>query len=476
MTFKQKKMKSIPKNKIRLIFFLTMFATLGTLFSFSSCSHEPLFDQLAEQRIHLFMRGTYSSNDPKDFTAFPASSDNDDVWDDSIPTDSFTYDRDDLNSTLRLEDLEMLKMDLSQISVINTSKDDFSIDEDDVSILSDERQLFYFKFIDDPEFTDDELYNSLDLADPELSDAEIQRKIDKVKKQNLQFFRGLDYGVEYKGGDVASGNYNKFRIFIRKIVTDKAKSFLTQDTDVDSEEDDPNNLPDEIYGEPYTTYSTYDNDDEPAYEISQMYRFLDDEVTGSQTKNYLFPLTMTKSFNIPSKGPVHIEFRFFIKNNMRLYEGTDYSGEENVRFWAFSDYASNYDYKLYLQEGNRTMLGNFKIAMRVYNPFEVGTIQGTLSSCTTSGDLDAECYVAAVPSGREEPSAGAENLPELATGTAVGGVYTLKNVAPGTYDVYLMQDVDNSAGTGTRDGFPETRISGPVTVTVSKDQTAIADL
>ncbi len=432
----------------RNLFFFGFPLSLFLLMTLSACNHDPLFDQLAENRIVMFMKGTYSSNGPKSFTAFPAGETNANALDDSRTT---------VDSRLDLSDLEIIKLDLSQVSMINTSKDDFDINEDDVQKLSDERQLFFFKFMENPTFTKEELYNKYDLEDPNLSDTEIQNKISLVTQQNLEFFKGQGYGVHYHGGDIASGTYNKFRIFIRKIVTGQAKSYLLQEDGVT------------LYSDPWTTTTEFDNDTEDSYEISQFYRYLPTEVGGSQTRNYLFPLTLTRSVQIPSKDPVHIEFRIFIKNNMRSYQASDYSGLFNARFWAFSDFKENYDNSV-----NRSMYMSFPATFRVYNPFNVGTIQGNLGATyTSSGDLTADRYVVAVQTGTAPPT---NFVSELATGSAAGSVYNLTNVAPGTYDVYIMRDVTNSAGVSTPDGFPETVEVGPVTVTVTKDQTATANI
>jgi hypothetical protein len=435
-----------------------------------SCNKEPLFDELNENRMLLFMKGTYSSNGPKPFSAYPASfTTNADCKDDSVllPDAVGTID-------LTLADLDSIRLDLAQIGVINTSRGDFEIDETKVKKLSDYRQLFTFKFQDNPVFTPGDIFNKFDLADPNLSENDKARAVGEAQQKNREFFNDDGYGLPLKNDDVGSGHYNKFRVFVRRMVTDKAKSFLLSgSSDVIANLDQVTTL--------------YDNELVNGFEISQMYRFNENDINSS-TENYLFPYSLTKDFYLPGKGPVHIEFRLFVKNRMKVFETRNISFTGSnfaltspltnsavaVRFWAFSDFVTNFD------SASQTMKDNFMLALHVYNPETVGSITGTVPAAylTNDGDLNPDIFVAVVPSGSAIP----ENyIPEMATGSAVGGIYTVNNVPPGSYDVYLMQDI-KSAGTGQetrRDGFPETLVMGlapnPIIVYVPEKESVTAD-
>lgn len=446
----------VKRNKpgFRKIIYWMLTAHLIVL---SSCNKTPLFDELYEDRMLLFMKGTYSTNGPKDFNAYLAdTASNPDAIDDSITIVDSSG-----NADLTLEPLDSIRFDFAQIGVINSSKGDFDIDEDNVQKLSDYRQLFFFKFNNNPNFIAGELYNSYDLADPALTEEDKRRKINDSTLKNSQFFNDVGYGVSLKGDDVKPGEYNKFRMFVRRIITSNSKSFQKIGDGAD-------------YSVSFlgATTSTYDNNQVTGSEISKYYRYPGGEI-GSPTVNYLFPYTFTKSFILTSEGPLHIEFRFAAKNNMKVFESSAYSGlVGNVfeRFWSFSDISNNF------KSDTQTMLGNFMIVLHIYNPETAGTITGSISSnYLTGGDLNSDTYVAVVQSGSAAPT---NYIPDMGTGTAANGIYTVTNVLPGAYDVYLMRDI-NSVGDNQenkRDGFPETSVFGPVTVNVPEKGTATANL
>jgi hypothetical protein len=229
-------------------------------------------------------------------------------------------------------------------------------------------------------------------------------------------------------------------------------------------EGDSNNI---NYG-PIEAQATYNNDTVAGYNIMDYYSFEEGDVE-NQSKNYMFPFTKDADIDIPGSGPLHIEIRIFVKNNMRRFEALDYNGLDSYRFWSFSDFKNNFT------NSTRSMVGNFAMALRTYNPFEVGSISGDFGGtvCDNSDDLDDTCYVAAVPAGSGAPT---NYVPPVATGKAISAdTYKITNVSPGNYDVYLMRDTDDSAGSGSPDGFPETAESGPISVTVVQGQEATAD-
>jgi len=291
-----------------IFFFLGLIAT--------ACNTQPLFDQLHEDRILVFMRGTYESNDPKDFTAFPASASNANAIDNSVVT---------TDPLLALTDLSSLRFDIAQISTVLTDVDTFAVSEVDVKLLSNKRQIFFFKFADNPTFTKEELFNKYDLEDPTLSAGDIQELINLRTRQNAEFFNDAGYGVYYEGDDVARGLYNRVRVYFRRMVTGEAKAFLKDATTGN------------LLGTPLSSTANFNNDLVYGQDIAQFFSYDENEIY-SPTRNFLFPHSISKYYIIPENDPFHIELRFFAKNRMKIFETLDYNDLVHARFWGFADF------------------------------------------------------------------------------------------------------------------------------------------
>lgn len=411
----------------RKILHTFLFSSL--LLFFYTCTGELVFSPLVNDRISVKFKGTYESNAPYDWGSL-----HEDDGLTGLIGGPFTGKQMDIDSTAITEaDLQWF-IDIAEIriSTENNDPDDYDADE-------------YWDYFARDRVLMCSTYSSNDSG-KSFKTCKEQSGVDKL----ADFF---DEGISYPSTDVSSGTYRTLGIYFRKFITSPATFY-------DSNGENP-----------YVPEVQFDNQSVEGYNIENLLN----GTPSSEDDTLLFPLLIQDlDLQVPGgEEPYRIEIRFFLKNLMMKHAAAASVTVNDIsyswlNFLGLSDWKANHQYDSV--SGDAGLLGENIIATaRLYNPDNVGSIQVTGMTSTTS-QVD---YVVAIPAGQSfDPLT---QLPYAAT-QADG---TITNLPPGDYDVYHTCDLTTNTATGTDtipDGYPETVSSTSVSVTVTADSAVTADL
>ncbi len=411
-------------KKFRFVFIL-LFASLAT-----HCTGELPLSDLVNNTITLKLLGTFESNDPiadsavtlqKDDIINSGITSSSPAWNSS--TDIYTY-----ANTLAASRLKYY-IDIAEVRIARGQGKSSSQDIDDYwSQFAIDRQL---------------LCSDYTSTGQSLKNCSEQNGVEKL----YQFFNG---GFTYPAVDIEAGTFNHLGIYFRRFNTAPAAIFNASGTFSDA----AGNATTQTASEQAVT-SVFDNRTIYGIDIES---FLQSAYGETPTEPRMFPL-QRKDLNIAvekSYEPYVLEVRVFLKNLMMTHvrQLTIGSTTSGVVFAGPADWDVNYAFKD--SDNGGKIGGSLLMTARTYQPGKVGSI--TMNATSSAGR-----YFAVQPAGTAYASP-VKTLPLAAT-TATNTI--IKNLQPGSYDVYLMCDnkrctdastagsCDNLAGAG-QDGFPET--------------------
>lgn len=286
---------------------------------FISCDGRALFDELAENRIKVVLKGTYESNNPR-------------VWqglDKTIGTGDGDSSIDDLVDVTNDAAPTTFMLDVAELRMTRT-------DGGNPQQFANYRQTYQFPIGD----------------------------------ENDAFFNGT--GVIYENDDVTPHYpFGRILMYIRKVIFDNAKTY-TKTTDVwDVATAEPTKT---IFNE-----NTVEGFDLNLLQLNSYYDTLRKE--GGST-NRIFPLAIDiidgLVFDNDADTTV-LEIRFVAKNFIKMYE-YEYTDTENVQhlihYWGFSDWLRN------VKTDEDDIGGNVIAVARSYVPGKTATISSTSSTAT----------------------------------------------------------------------------------------------
>lgn len=271
----------------------------------------------------------------------------------------------------------------------------------------------------------------------------LQNCADQNGMQKLaDFFNG---GFTYPAVDIESGVYNHLGIYFRRFVIAPAVRYNGTGSFVNA------SAPEQTFSAAFDNRTIY------GFDVATL---LQNNYGETASEPRMFPL-QRKDLSIVVQNdhePYVLEVRIFVKNSMMVHilQPSD-ANDAAFTYVAPADWNVNHaftDTFNGIRQG-----GSLLMTARTYQPAKVGSLQMN-STFTTTTNVS---YFAAVPAGSTfDPKVA---LPLIATRSSFD---TIKNVPPGTYDVYRTCDVTkctNSSTAGTcdnttnaPDSFPETAV------------------
>ncbi len=441
-----------------------------------ACDNYPIFTEIKTSRLQIKLKGTYESNNPKNWEVFTDSLDTR-LQDDSVI--HHPYATQELFPTLFMIDIAEIRLkgkELSKFSLIRQAK-------------------------------------TIPLTDDEA------------------FFNGN--GINLDGNDPNPDHtFKTVYFYIRKVLFNQAMYYMRTETGWDEgtlfqdvfEEDD-------VYGFNFNSLqlkSNYQNILEEGNRINNIFP-LRIPIEGKMNLK-------VDDNNIIQ--PAVLEIRLVVKNFIKKYEYGYFNSDDGIfyiyHFYAFSDWLRDVKKNELGSDLANAMGGNLHAVARVYYPDEVGSISGANSSgmdgyviaLNTGSDIntyltpslstardDNPCDFPAAPSvvsyyqhdlidyylnveqykynynqklqtcvdENNEPSqitfqhaweayeqsVYPYRIPPLVTYTQASTSYTLENVMPGTYDVYFFPDPGYGQLIRNNTGVTEPYLTPIATVTVS---------
>jgi len=307
---------------------VTGISALILLAGIAGCGNQPLFDEMTESRLRVVIKGTFESNDPR-------TPDWSFEVDDSInDIDTAAY-----PGTATLEDPTMLMLDFAEMRIASGGTEDR---------FANYRQTY---------------------------------EIPIDGSGSHPFFDGT--GVSFKCDDVKKDKkYSQVRLFIRKMILNKAKKFYLSDSGNWSYD-----------GQAEVVFREKDT---LGLDFNQLMvnTYYDSLKENADDINRVFPLKIPIDGGLvygSNDGEVVLEIRLVFKDFIKHYE-YDYYDEEGrhavYHFWGLSDWLRD------VWEDDRPMGGNLLASARVYKPGETATVSGT---------SPPNSYIIAIP---EENSSG----------------------------------------------------------------------
>jgi len=403
-----------------------------------NCTGELPLSELLNNTITLKLLGTYESNDPYDWRNLAID---DVITAGGVTGSSPAIGVSDLTNyvtngttglAVRPNDLKFY-IDIAEIRIARgQGKSPSQAISDYWSQFAINRQLFCSS------------YNSAE------SGRILQNCADQNGIQKLyDFFNG---GYNYPAVDIEHGNYNHLGIYFRRFVTAPAVRYSADGTFTDAAQ------PEQTLSAAFDNRTIYGADIET---------LLQNNYGETASEPRMFPL-QRKDLNISVSNdhePYVLEVRVFVKNNMMVHILQPNDGSNAaLTYVAPADWNVNH---AFTDSSNGVKQGGAMLmTARTYQPAKVGSIQ--MSAAATAGE-----YFAVTDSTTTLTTPNAV-LPLAAT----RGTNTLiKNLPPGSYNVYRMCDktwcsnastaggCDNAAG---QDNYPETAslcTGGPYVVT-----------
>lgn len=452
----------------------------AVIFSVNHCTNELPLSQLLNNTMTLRVLGTYESNDPYADSAVSLRAD------DAITTAGVTGS----SPTIGASQLTQYVTQASTGLIYNASRLKYYIDIAEIRMAQGQGKNSSQSISDYwSQFAISRQLMCSDYSTAEnkiLTNCNDANGVDRLS----QFFNG---GFTYPAVDVKSGSWNHLGIYFRRFVTFPAAYF-----------DGAGNY----YGGSSTTAEnaiTAAFDNRTIYGID-MESYMQNAYNENNSQGRMFPLER-KDLSLQvgeDHEPYVLEIRIFIKNLMMVHlrqvtgnasTASDSSNYSYV-YVAPADWRVNHAFTDTNSGG--TISGNasrqgeaMTMTARMYQPARVGSIQ--MSGTVGSGSD----YFAVVTAGTTFPgqvqttisadlttyTAGTATLPLAATR---GTNTTIKNLPPGSYDVYRTCDVKNctaasyagtcnSPQTGT-DGYPESAKLCASNVTVTTGTTTAASI
>ena len=255
------------------------------------------------------------------------------------------------------------------------------------------------------------------------------------------FFNG---GFTYPAVDVQHGLYNHLGIYFRRFVTAPAVRYSTDGTYTDSTKKEE------------TVTAVFDNRTMFGFDIETL---MQNNYGENSSEPRMFPL-QRKDLSLQvynDSEPYVLEVRVFVKNNMMVHI-LQPNDATNAAFTYVAPPDWNVNHAFTDSVNGIKQGGAMLMTARTYQPAKVGTLlmDNTFTPATNIS------YFAAVPAGTTFDPKSA--LPLMAVRSTFN---TIKNVPPGTYDVYRTCDVRRCTNASTAgscdnlvgvDRFPETAV------------------
>lgn len=420
-------------SKIKKLFSLLVLTLLPLIFT---CSNYPILSDFVNNRITLILKGTYESNDAYGWNA------------NTYGDDSFTAGGYALASTESMSNVSMY-LDIADIRLaVGSGKPANTPPTNYWTYFTKQREVFCSSN------TSPYGYNLLTCVK------------DHGAQNYTDFFTtGFNYpavDIPVVPIDLTTGKqktdssgkpatvYNDMAIFFRRMVIGPAYQY------------------DASNANPVTQTILFDNRVVNGLDLmSDILQYASSDT--SKSKTLMFPLERTDlSIKIPDgNGPYVMEVRIFLKNLLMKHVikyGKGAGTAQPLTFIGPSDWKYNHDYAdptLAFQMG-----GNMIFTARVYDPATVGSID--IVDASGGGAVSPGDYFVAVPAGTAFDVT--VDMPYAAT-SRQNGTASIKNLPPGSYDIYKVCDKQYQTAGGlnnaSTDGFPDTsdKLNTPVTVT-----------
>ena len=416
------------KNK-KTVKRIIKFISITSLTFLYTCTGTPVLSDLVNSRISLIVKGTYETNDPYPQGAL--------YMDDALTSGTLAVAP--LNTPILSSDVNYF-IDIAGIRVAKSSTQPTGSDSSSYwSMFAEERQVL--------------CSTATGLAGYQLLDCLSDNNVAKLG----QFF---GEGFQYKAVDLPAGKYQRVAVFIRKMVTS------------------PATLYDVNFAVKENLTTIFDNRTINGINLSEELLQFNSSDTLKSTP-LLFPLDV-KNANIVIPGdnkPYVMEVRIFMHNLMMQHvisNGSKTTAIEPLTFAAISDWQANHTATDISK--SFSMGGNLLMNARIYVPGNTGSITITEGAAPATN----KTYYAVTLAGTVfDPKA---SLPYAATSQAsagAGSTGTIKNLPPGSYDIYKTCDTKRMDSTGEVpgfDGFPETFDSCGTPVTVTSGSVTTIDL
>lgn len=285
-----------------------------------SCNGRPLFDELAENRIKVILKGTFASNSPRDWQGLTVT-----ACDGTDDCDTSVDDLKDSNGDLDVSNDDtpsVFRMDIAELKMSRS-------DGGNPQSFANYRQVYEFSLND-----------------------------------NQDFFNGK--GVPYESDDVTPDyEFRWIRVYFRKMMFDAAMKYTNGDVSKDEE------------------WRTVFNENEvDGFDLNnlQLNTYYDTLRKESSNLNRVFPLSVRILDGLvfdPDEESTVLEIRFVVKNFVKMYEysGEDLSGDSYLlHYWGLSDWLRNVD------ADEEDIGGNILAVARSYVVGKTAEISGTATS------------------------------------------------------------------------------------------------